>query len=150
MMLTLSATPEEVMRAVDALLEFGRRHDLDPKALYGLSLALEECGSNIVNHALARDPARTFTVTFERKGSEVIVELRDRGPEFDPTKAPSAEPEAGDDRPPGGWGVMLARRSTDGMDYVRVGDENVLRLRRKFAAGTSGDAGTPGSGDSAP
>ena len=60
MNLELHATPEEVMRAVEALQTLGEELNLDAKTIFGLSLALEECGSNIVNHALQRDAARTF------------------------------------------------------------------------------------------
>ena len=59
MTLELHATPEEVMRAVEALQEFGREKQIPDKELFGLALALEECGSNIVNHALRRDPRRS-------------------------------------------------------------------------------------------
>jgi hypothetical protein len=37
-----------------------------------------------------------------------------------------------DHRPPGGWGIQLARRHTDGMGYVREDGENVLRLLKKI------------------
>ena len=135
MTLELHATPEEVMRAVEALQEFGQARQVPEKTLFGLTLALEECGSNIVNHALRRDARQTFRVTFEHTGSAMVIELRDRGPEFDPTQAPVPEHEAGDDdRPPGGWGIQLVRRYTDEMRYTREGGENVLRLTKRLVA----------------
>ena len=133
MTLELHATPEEVMRAVEALRQFGQARQVPEKALFGLTLALEECGSNIVNHAYQRDARQTFHVTLEHTGNAVVIELRDRGPEFDPTQAPMRETEADDDdRPPGGWGIQLVRRYTDEMRYEREGGENVLRLTRRL------------------
>jgi anti-sigma regulatory factor (Ser/Thr protein kinase) len=133
MTLELHATPEEVMRAVEALQEFGQARQVPDKAIFGLALALEECGSNIVNHALRGDPRQTFRVTLEYTGSAMVIELRDRGPEFDPTQAPLIEKEAeGDDRPPGGWGIQLARRYTDEMRHTREGEENILRLTKRL------------------
>ena len=133
MTLELHATPEEVMRAVDALREFGQARQVAEHTLFGLALALEESGSNIVNHALRRDARQTFRVTLEHTGSAMVIELRDRGPEFDPTLAPVLEKEAGDDdRPPGGWGIQLVRRYTDEMRHTRQGDENVLRLTKRL------------------
>ena len=41
MTLELHATPEEVMRAVEALQEFGHERQIPDKALFGLALALE-------------------------------------------------------------------------------------------------------------
>jgi serine/threonine-protein kinase RsbW len=133
MRLELHATPGEVMRAVDALREFGQARQVPEKQLFGLTLALEECASNIVNHALRRDAQQTFRVTFKHTGGSMLIELRDRGPEFDPTLAPAMENEAGDeDRPPGGWGIQLVRRYTDEMHHTREGDENVLRLTKQL------------------
>jgi len=133
MTLELHATSQEVMRAVEAFQEFGQARQVPAKALFGLALALEECGSNIVNHALRGDPRQTFRVTFEHTGSTMVIELRDRGPEFDPTQAPLIEKKAeGDDRPPGGWGIQLARRYTDEMRHTRQGEENILRLTKRL------------------
>ena len=133
MTLELHATPEEVMRAVDALQEFGQARQVPEKQLFGLTVALEECASNIVNHALQRDARQTFRVTLEHTGSAMVIELRDRGPEFDPTQAPVPETEAGgDDRPPGGWGIQLVRRYTDEMRYTRKGEENILCLTKRL------------------
>ena len=103
MILELKATPEEVMRAVEALQEFGREKHVGEKELFGLALALEECGSNIVNHALQRDAERKFQVMIEYTGTAVTLELRDRGPEFDPTQARVSEAA-------GGRGGPAARR----------------------------------------
>lgn len=134
MKLELHATPEEVMRAVDVLQQFGETLQVPGKILFGLTLALEECGSNIVNHSLHGDARQTFQVTLEHAADTLIIELRDHGPMFDPTQIPVREPAEDDiDRPPGGWGVQLVRHYTDGFCYTRKDGENVLRLSKKIA-----------------
>jgi anti-sigma regulatory factor (Ser/Thr protein kinase) len=132
MKLELHATPEEVMRAVEVLQEFGRAHEVPEKLLFGLSLALEECGSNIVNHALQRDGRRSFQVIIDYLRDAVIIELRDRGPQFDPTQAAVQPLTDEDKRPPGGWGIQLVRRHMDEIRYTREADENVLRLTKRL------------------
>ena len=133
MTLELHATPAEVMRAVEALQEFGTARHIPERTLFGLALALEECASNIVNHSLRRDERQTFRVTFEHTGTALVIELRDTGPEFDPTQASASETEPGDDdRPPGGWGIQLVRHYTDELHHTREGGENVLRLAKKL------------------
>ncbi len=133
MKLELQATPRDVMRSVEALQQLGREQQVPEKVLFGLALALEECASNIVKYALQYDASRKFVAAFEYSGSTIVIELRDQGPEFDPTKVPLSEKEeAGDDRPPGGWGIRLARSHTDEMHYAREGRENVLRLVSRF------------------
>ena len=138
MTLELQATPEEVMRAVEVLQEFGREKHVGERELFGLALALEECGSNIVNHALHRDSRQKFQVRIEHTGSVMTIELRDHGPEFDPTRVPVGEPQAGDDdRPPGGWGIQLVRHYIDDMTYCRETGENVLRLTKRLVPAAS-------------
>ena len=132
MTLELHATPEEVMRAVEALQEFAPANGVPEKDVFGLALALEECGSNIVNHALQRDAQQTFHVTLEQQGGAFTLELRDRGPAFDPTAAAPRKPQAEDDDPLGGWGIELVRRYIDEIRYTRVGDENILRLTKRL------------------
>ena len=132
MRLELQATPEEVMRAVEALQEFARTQGVSEKTTFGLALALEECGSNIVNHALQRDARRKFQVVIENSGGSFVIELRDHGPEFDPTAAPDRNSEETDDDLPGGWGIQLVRRYVDEIRYQRDAGENVLRLTKRL------------------
>lgn len=133
MTLKLQATAEEVMRAVRTLQEFAQVQGVPEAAIFGLALALEECGSNIVNHALQRDRRQTFQVCIEHTGGSLVIELRDGGPAFDPTLAPGRMPNADSDAEPGGWGIQIVRRYTDEIHYTREGNENVLRLAKRVS-----------------
>lgn len=132
MTVELHATPHEVMRAVEAFEGFAREQSIPEKIICQLQLALEECASNIVNHALQRDARQKFHVTFGRAGSELFIELRDKGPEFDPT-AKVEKPKADEEETVGGWGIELVRRSVDDIRYQRRDGENVLRLSKRLA-----------------
>jgi anti-sigma regulatory factor (Ser/Thr protein kinase) len=139
MMLELHATPEEVMRAVETLQEFATARGVPEKTVFGLALALEECGSNIVNHALQRDPHKKFQVVIESTDDTFAIELRDRGPEFDPTAAAERKPQTDDDDLPGGWGIQLARRQMDEIRYRREAGENILRLTKRLVSASGGE-----------
>ncbi len=132
MRLELHATPEEVMRAVEAAQAFGRERHLGEREIFGMALALEECGSNIVDHAYLRDSRQTFQVSLEHIGSVLTIELRDHGPEFDPTREPARPVTDDDSRPPGGWGIPLVRCYMDEIHYRREAGENVLRLTKRL------------------
>ena len=132
MTLELQATPEEVMRAVETMQKFARTQGVPEKMIFGLALALEECGSNIVNHGLQRDAAKTFCAAFDRQGDTFAIELRDGGPAFDPTAAAERKPQAEDDDLPGGWGIQLVRRYTDEIQYRCEAGENILRLTKRL------------------
>jgi sigma-B regulation protein RsbU (phosphoserine phosphatase) len=139
MKLELRATPEEVMRGVDALREFAAAQGMPDEVAFGLTLALEECGSNVVNHALKRDAQRTFQVVLERTGDSLIIELRDDGPEFDPTADAPSKPQTEDDDVPGGWGIELVRRNVDDIRYRREAGKNVLRLSKRLVSAFTAD-----------
>ena len=134
MTLELHATPEEVMRAVETMQKFAQAQGVPEKMIFGLALALEECGSNIVNHGLRRDAAKTFHVAFDRQAETFAIELRDGGPAFDPTATGPRKPQADEDDLPGGWGIQLVRRYTDEIQYRREAGENILRLTMRLDA----------------
>jgi len=136
MILHLSAKPDEVMRAVEALLEFGRAKGVPEKVLFGLALALEECGSNIVNHGLKGDANQKFQAAIDYTGSVVTIELRDRGPEFDPTQHHRLAPSSHEEQT-GGWGIQLVRHYMDEIRYERKDGENVLQLIKHLVQETS-------------
>ncbi len=121
------------MRAVEVLQQAGESWQLTAKEIFGLSLALEECGSNIVNHSLHRDPTQIFELAIDHTATSVTLELRDHGPAFDPTQAPQVPLEADDDLPPGGWGIQLVRRYIEDIQYTREGGANVLRLTKRLS-----------------
>jgi len=133
MTLELHATPEEVMQAVEKLEAFARSERVPEPMIFGLMLALEECASNIVNHAYRRDASQMFQVILARDRETFTIELRDHGPAFDPTRITRRAAQADDDDP-GGWGIELVRRNTDEMHYARESAENVLRLRRNVGS----------------
>ena len=71
-------------------------------------------------------------------GDAFVIELRDDGPEFDPTGVAMLDPEPGDETV-GGWGLELVRRNVDDISYRREGGTNVLRLTRRLVSATRGE-----------
>jgi anti-sigma regulatory factor (Ser/Thr protein kinase) len=138
MKMEVNATPQEVMRAVEALRDFGRVQRLPDTVVFGLALALEECGCNIVQHALGRDARQKFRVAVERERTQILIELRDAGPEFDLTVFSKPSAPTQDDEPIGGWGIPIVRRYTDAIQYRREGNENVLLLIKHLDEPSSG------------
>jgi sigma-B regulation protein RsbU (phosphoserine phosphatase) len=133
--LELYATSEEVMRAVEALRTFGREHGISEETLFGMTLAVEECGSNIVRHTWAGDATKRFRATFECLADRLTVVLRDYGPAFDPTAVPPQTiGEDAEEGRLGGWGLEFVRHYLDQLEYAREGEENVLRLVKRLPA----------------
>jgi serine/threonine-protein kinase RsbW len=137
MILELQATPEDVMRAVETLQAFAQAQGVPERTIFFLALALEECGSNIVNHAFQQDARQKFRVGIECTGDSVVIELRNGGPAFDPTTAAERK-QADPDDAPGGWGIQFVRRYMDEVSYRREEGENVLRLTKRLG-GAAGE-----------
>ncbi|HWH70438.1 MAG TPA: ATP-binding protein, partial [Candidatus Sulfotelmatobacter sp.] len=133
--LELQATPEEVMRGVEALEGFCREHRVPEPLLFGLKLAMEEVSSNIVNHAYQKEAQHKFTVLIQHLGDRLVIETRDHGPAFNPLTAPPPPlPAAAEESSLGGLGIYLVRQYLDDLAYVREEEENVLRLVRLLPA----------------
>ena len=99
-----------------------------------LTLAVDESLSNIVQHGY-QDKVGMVELEMERTEEAVVVRLRDQGPPFDPTALPDPDirlPLA--QRPVGGLGVYLARRSVDSVVYERTAaGDNQLTLTKIVA-----------------
>lgn len=135
MTLELQATPQEVMRAVELVQELGKQRQLCQRDIFALALTLEECASNIVDHAYRRDPRQKFRLIVEFTPAAVTIELRDHGPEFDPThQLAQQNVEALSERSAGGRGLLLVQHYADELLYHREPTENVLRLTKRLSA----------------
>ena len=122
------AKPGEVARVVAFVAGLVGREGLAAEQAIRLELAVEEWVVNLCTHAYAgRDGEIEVAV---RKGNEeLLIEIIDDGPPFDPTAL--AEPDVGlplDQREPGGLGHLLIRRMTDKIGYTRDGGRNIITL----------------------
>jgi len=121
----------------DAIAALTHRHALPDGITVPLRLALDELITNVVEHGFPRLPPgeRSLLLRLEVIGDTVRATVEDNGIPFDPTIAPGARPEGGpDDRPIGGLGLHLVRRSVDSMHYRRDGDRNVLTISKSLRA----------------
>ena len=133
--LSLPATPEDVMRGVEHVQQFCQEHQVPARVVHAVMLAVEEMASNIVNHAYQRDASRQFQLTARHGEGQVVIELRDTGPAFDPLAAAAPDLESDpDERDIGGLGIHLVRHQMDELTYSREAGENVLRMTKRFTA----------------
>jgi serine/threonine-protein kinase RsbW len=102
-----------------------------PVCLDDLVQAVDEAATNIVVHGYGHDGG-PIDIDARVDGEQIVIELRDRAPAFDPTEVP--EPDLSIpplQRRPGGMGLHLIRLSTDSMTYrPRDGGGNILTLTR--------------------
>lgn len=81
--LELPAKLESIEVVVDAVGDCAKRCGFDQPATQKIVLAVCEAVTNIITHALAADPKRSFRVFFGRTGDALVVRCEDEGPLFD-------------------------------------------------------------------
>jgi serine/threonine-protein kinase RsbW len=76
------------------------------KEVFGVRLGVEEAVVNAIRHGHKSDPSKQVQVTYSIDAQQVVVEVKDQGPGFDPDKVPSPLAPENLERP-GGRGVFL-------------------------------------------
>ena len=131
--LRIPAQVSQLATARQFVEETGARLGLPRSVTDPLTLAVDESLSNIVQHGY-QDKVGTIEIEMERQADAVVVRLRDQGPPFNPTGVPDPDLRLPlNQRPIGGLGVYLARRSVDSVVYERTAaGDNQLTLTKKI------------------
>ena len=111
----------------DKVMAFLSEQGVDMRATHHVALVFEEVLSNLATHGNCRDiPAK---IALRVSPNEVIGEVIDAGPPFDPRLAPHPSADAAPaDRPIGGLGLHLVRNLSSHLEYARRGGENFMRF----------------------
>lgn len=104
-------------------------------AVEDVALALAEALDNAIEHGAAGRPGEELVVEAAVEAGWVRLAVRDRGPEFDPTKAPDLSAVPLEERHFGGFGLKLVRGLVDEMRYERRDGENRLHLAKRIPQG---------------
>nr|WP_246499960.1 ATP-binding protein [Azospirillum soli] len=106
---------------------FAARHALPDTLAVALSLCLDELIANAITHG----GARSICVSATKDGLALHARIEDDGIAFDPFSDAPPPPlhTPIDERPPGGLGVLLVRRSVTDARYRRENGRNVIILR---------------------
>ena len=133
MEIVLKNTAEERQKVVAALEQFRSENALPPKAIQAADLVLEEHLTNILNHGYADGFVHEIIVRLAADKQWLEIEIEDDGQPFDPTARPEVDLSVPlEQRPIGGLGVHLMRRFIDELEYRRIANKNVLRMRKRL------------------
>ena len=125
----------DLARLERGLARFAVEQRLAPRDLHSLNLVLDEIVTNLIEHGYDDDAEHVIEIRLALADGELFVEVEDDGRPFDPLAA--SAPELGtapSERPIGGLGLLFVRRSVDAIEHRRVGERNLLRLRKRIAA----------------
>jgi anti-sigma regulatory factor (Ser/Thr protein kinase) len=130
---TAALTGGAIDSMMSHLAEFAARAGVPPPVLMDLRLVLDELLSNLEKYARRDGRPPAVILAARVAGGDVLLEVADDGPAFDPLAAPPPHLDAElEERPIGGLGLHLVRQLTDDATYSRRAGWNVLLLRRRL------------------
>ncbi len=119
----------EVLSFVDGILE---AEGCSMKSQMRLDVAVEEIYVNIAHYAYApgTGPA-TIRMDVSGDPKTAVITFIDRGVPYNPLAKPDPDVTlSAEDRPIGGLGIYMVKKSMDGMEYAYEDGQNVLTLRK--------------------
>lgn len=127
--LTLRATMDEIGYLQPYVEQMAQEVGIGSKEMKRLRLVIEEAVANVINYA----QASAITLCSVLADGQLLVTIDDDGIPFDPTKGSSTDLSVPpDQRPPGGMGIILMQKMTDGLTYRRTDGHNILTLIKKI------------------
>ena len=135
MEVSLHHQASEIPLVHDALDELAAGHSLPARCVARLHLALEEHLANIIAHGGYPGPTGTITVRFALEPEALRVEIEDDAGPFNPLNAPAVDTSLPlEQKPLGGLGILMIRKSVDELDYRRIGNRNVLVMKNRLTS----------------
>ena len=133
--LTLQNRAPEIRRAHEALDQFAAQHSLSLASLARLHVALEEHLTNIISYGYRPGQTGMIQIRFVLSDSNLRVEIADDARPYNPLAAPDVDTSVPlEEKPVGGLGVLLIRKSVDKIEYRRDGERNVLVLIKSLGS----------------
>jgi anti-sigma regulatory factor (Ser/Thr protein kinase) len=127
--LTLHNQASEITLAHQALDQFVANHSLRLAGLARLHVAIEEHLTNIISYGYRPGQTGTIQIRLALTDTNLRVEIEDDARPFNPLQAAEIDTSVPlKNKPVGGLGVFLIRKSVDKLEYRRVGERNVLVL----------------------
>lgn len=132
--LTLPNQGSAIARLQDQLESFASRHGLAARVLHDVQLALEEHLTNILSYGYDDKLEHQIKVRIRLTLPELRVEVEDDGSPFNPSEqlAPDISKPI-EERPMGGLGIHMMRKSLDGMEYRRADGKNILVMIKRIS-----------------
>lgn len=129
----IDATIANLDTVIDYMCEKLMEKGCSKKIMLQLRVAVEELYVNIAHYAYGdKTGYADFEVEFE--GDNAIITLMDEGVPFDPlAKLDPDTTLSVEDRPIGGLGIFMAKKSVDDFTYKNENGKNITQLTKKIA-----------------
>lgn len=133
MELRLTNRTAEARRLHEGLDRFLSGYPVAPKTRLAIELAMEELFANLVDHGFPDGLEHVIVMRCAVRDDALHIQVEDDGIPFDLTLSPDPDLSLPmDERPIGGLGVFMIRRSMDELRYERRDGMNVLHLVKRL------------------
>lgn len=125
---------EEIPRMLDEVRAFGEARGMSQKAVFDISLALDELVTNIISYGYADEAEHRIELRLDLGETGLRAELIDDATAFNPLDQATPDLEEGlDARRIGGLGIHFVRSVMDDVAYRRDGARNHLLLTKRLS-----------------
>jgi len=127
----VTAELDNVLSFADSILE---ELGCPPGAQMQIDIAIEEIFVNIAHHAYPEGEGEAvICISDDRDNNCVTVIFEDQGIRYDPLR--NEDPDItlpAEDRPVGGLGIFIVRKSMDEVSYEYKDGKNILTIRKSY------------------
>ena len=134
--LTIEATPENVDKAIEFVDEMLEEYGCGMKEQMAIDVAVDELFANIAHYAYNPETGyATVKVDVIKVPLSVEITFVDNGKPYDPlAKADPDTTQSIEDRPIGGMGILIVKKSMDDVNYEYKDGKNILTIKKRFDA----------------
>ena len=125
----------DLSKGLDEALSWLTPFNLPPDASYVTILALEELATNAINLGYTDNQEHLIQVEIIVEKDQLLIQYRDDGAFFNPLEV--QEPDTNlpvEDRPTEGLGILLLRKISDDMTYIREAGINFVTVSKSTSS----------------
>ena len=130
--LTVDAAVENIEVVTDFVNEELEKLDCPLKARRQIDIAIDELFGNIARYAYSPDVGKaTVRFSVEENPLEVTITFIDNGIPFNPLEKSNPDTHlSAEERPIGGLGIFLVKKSMDMVEYEYKNGQNILKIKK--------------------
>lgn len=130
--MTVAANNNNVQAVTDFVNDYLNEINCCTKSINQIDVALEELFSNVANYAYVPGTG-VCTIEISKKDDRAVITLTDSGKAYDPTALPNPDTTlSAEERPIGGLGIFIVRKTMDDFYYKRIEDRNITTFEKKL------------------
>lgn len=132
--LTVDAAVENIEVVTDFVNEELEKLDCPLKARRQIDVAIDELFGNIARYAYSPDVGKaTVRFSVEEDPLEVTITFIDNGIPFNPLEKSNPDTSlSAEERPIGGLGIFLVKKSMDMVEYEYKNGQNILKIKKNI------------------